>query len=292
MNFTSGFEHIIRDNEPLAPYTWFRIGGSAEYFAEPTSVDELAELVRRCRAEGIPIRILGGGSNLLVPDAGVRGLVLLLSAPAFGEISVRSQTIVAGGGAKLGHVISSAVREGLAGLESLAGIPGSVGGALIRNADASGNSIGQWTSRVKVMTRDGEVRDREREDLRFSYRHSNLDELVILEVEFELEPGDSEQLTKRMQKMWIVHKSLQPQGNENLACIFKDVGGISAADLIEQAGLQSAKVGGAAVSEYHSNFIVAKPGATSADVLGLIELLSNGVLERLEVTLETQLEIW
>jgi UDP-N-acetylmuramate dehydrogenase len=292
MTFLSDFGHIVRDNEPLAPYTWFRLGGNAEHFAEPTSIDELAELVRRCRDEQVPIHVLGGGSNLLVRDEGVRGLVVLLSAPAFGEISVHAPFVVAGGGAKLGHVISSAIREGLAGLESLAGIPGSVGGALVGNADASGNSIGQWTKRVKVMTRGGEILNRGRDDLRFGYRESNLDELVILEAEFELEPGDPRNLTKRMQKMWILHKSHHPQGNDNLASIFKDVGGVSAAELIEQAGLGSAQVGAAYVSEYHANFVVAKPGATSADVIGLIELLSNGVAERLGISLERQLEIW
>jgi UDP-N-acetylmuramate dehydrogenase len=292
MAFTTGFEHIVRDNEPLAPYTWFRLGGAAEYFAEPTSVSELADLVRRCREESVAVRVLGGGSNLLVRDEGVSGLVIMLSAPPFGEIDVQSPTIVAGGGAKLGHAISTAVREGLAGLEALAGIPGSVGGALRCNADARGSDIGQWTKSAKVMTRAGEVLERTKEDLRFSYRQSNLDELVILSAEFELEPRDARQLTKRMQKQWIVQKASQPQGNQNLGCIFKDVGGVSATELIEQAGLRSAQVGEAIVSEHNANFIVANPGASTADVVDLIDLLKSGVKERVGVELQEQLEIW
>ncbi len=292
MAFTTGFEHIVRDNEPLAPYTWFRLGGSAEYFAEPTSVEELAELVRRCHDEGVAVRVLGGGSNLLIRDQGVQGLVVMLSAPAFGEIAIQPPTVVAGGGAKLGHVISTAVREGLAGLEALAGIPGSVGGALHRNADAGGSDIGQWTKSAQVMTRTGDLLERTKGDLRFAYRQSNLDELVILSAEFELEPADARQLTKRMQKQWIVQKASQPQGNQNLGCIFKDVGGVSAAELVENAGLRAAQVGGAIMSEHNANFIIANPGATAADVIGLIELLKNGVQERLGVQLQEQVEIW
>lgn len=290
MSFVRGFEHIVRDSEPLAPYTWFRLGGVAEYFAEPTSQDELSELVRRCRSEDIPVRLLGGGSNLLVRDAGVRGLVVHLAAPAFCEISIQGRLATAGGGAKLGHLISTAVREGLAGLEQLVGIPGTVGGALRGNADAGGGDIGQWTKRATVMTRAGEVV--QREDLRFSYRQSSLDELVILSAELELETGDPHDLTKRMQKIWIVKKANQPPGNQNLGYIFKDVGGVSAASLIEQSGLKGAQVGGAEVSDQNPNFIVAQPGASSDDVMGLIELLRNAVLERLGAELETQIEVW
>ena len=290
MSFVSGLEHIVRDNEPLARYTWFRLGGSAEYFAEPTSEAELAEIVRRCRVEDMTIRLLGGGSNLLVRSGGVGGVVIHLAAPAFCHISVAGRTATAGGGAKLGHLISTTVREGLAGLESLVGIPGTVGGAVRGNADGGGGDIGQWTKRATVMTRSGEIVDRD--DLRFSYRQSSLDELVILRTEFELEVSDSQELTKRMQKAWIARQASQPPGNQNLGYIFKDVGGVSATSLIEQAGLRGAHVGTATLSERNANFIVAEPGAASDDVLDLIELLRNGVSERLGVDLETQIEVW
>ena len=290
MSFVSGFEHIVRDDEPLGPYTWFRLGGAAEYFAEPTSVQELAGLVRRCREQDVAVRILGGGSNLLVRDTGVRGLVIHLAAPSFGEISVSGQVAKAGGGAKLSHLISTTVREGLAGLEQLVGIPGTVGGAVRGNADSGGGDIGQSVRCATAMTRSGEIV--QRDDLRFSYRHSSLDELVILSAEFELEAADPRELTKRMQKTWIVKKSIQPVGNQNFGYIFKDVGGVSAASLIEQAGLRGAQVGDASLSEHNSNFIVVEPSASSDDVVGLIELLSNGVSERLGVELERQIEIW
>ena len=127
MGLFSGFEHIIREREPLAPYTWFRLGGVAENLAEPTSAEELEELVKRCGEQDVPVRMLGGGSNLLVRDQGVPGLVIHLGAAAFSEITVADNVITAGAGAKLGHVID-AVREGLAGLEPLVGIPGTIGG--------------------------------------------------------------------------------------------------------------------------------------------------------------------
>jgi UDP-N-acetylmuramate dehydrogenase len=292
MGALSGFEHIIRENEPLAPYTWFRLGGPAEFFAEPTSQDELSELVQRCRDEELPVRILGGGSNLLVRDKGVPGLVIHLAAPAFSEIKHQDNVITAGGGVKLGHLISTAAREGLAGLEHLVGIPGTVGGALRGNAGTENHDIGQCTTSAMVMTRTGECLAHDREALRFAYRYSSLDELVILKAEFQLEPHDKSELTKRMQMLWIVKKSRQPSNSDSAGRIFRNTGGMRAADLIDQAGLKGTKIGEAAISEKHANFILAGPGASSEDVLRLIDLVKTNVRERLGVELETEMEIW
>jgi UDP-N-acetylmuramate dehydrogenase len=290
--FINGFEKIVREAEPLAPHTWFHLGGPAEYFAEPNTVEELAALVRRCHDDGIPIRVLGGGSNLLVRDDGVSGVVVRLSAAPFNEISLQGRIVTAGGGARLGHVVSTVVREGMAGLEPLVGIPGTIGGALHGNTGSRGGDIGQWTCRATVMTRSGEVLQREREDLVFSYRQSSLDELVILGCQFQLEEEDPQELTKRMQKLWIVKKASQPLGHQSAGCIFKNPRGISAGMLVDQAGLKGTRVGGAEVSDRHANFIVADAEATSADVLKLIELVRSRVAERLGVELETEIEIW
>ena len=292
MGLFSGFEHIVREQELLAPYTWLRIGGAAEYFAEPTSVDELVALVKRCAEKDVNVRVLGSGSSLLVREAGVSGLVVHLAAAAFSQISAEGDKLEAGGGAKLSHVISTAVREGLAGLEPLAGIPGTVGGALHDNADANGTDIGQWTTKATMLTRTGAIVEQEGEQLRFAYRSSSLDELAILRAEFRLEKADAETLTKRMQKFWIVKQSSQPPANENPACVFKDVGGMNAASLIDQAGCKSAAVGNAVVSQRDSRFIVANPGATSDDVLQLIEKIQSAVQEQLGIELETQVQIW
>ncbi len=292
MGLLDGFEHIVHEDEPLAPYTWFRLGGAAKYFAEPTSVDELSELVARFRAEDLPIRVLGGGSRVLVRDEGFAGLVIHLSAPAFCSITVKNGVVAAGGGTKLGHVIATAVRDGLAGLEQLVGIPGTIGGALRGNAGSQGGDIGQWTRSATVMKRTGEILTHDRDDLNFAYRQSSLDELVILNAQFELEPEDPQQLTKRMQKLWIVKKASQPMSNQNTGCIFKDPGGISAASLIDQAGLKGAHVGEAELSERDANFIVAKAGATTSEVLELIEMIRNQVADRLGVELELELQVW
>jgi UDP-N-acetylmuramate dehydrogenase len=287
-----GFERVVREGELLGPHTWFGLGGPAEYFAEPSSMDELSALVRRCSDEGIAVRVLGGGSNLLVRDEGVGGMILRLSAPAFQDIKPSRQNLIAGSGARLGHVVSTAVREGLAGLAPLVAIPGTLGGALHGNAGSHGGDVGQWVCRATTLTRKGEIAIRNRSELVFSYRQSNLDDLVILACEFELEREDPQELTKRMQKNWIMKKASQPLGHQSTGCIFKNPRGISAGMLIEQSGLKGARVGGAEVSDRHANFIVADPDATSQDVLQLIELVRNTVTERLGVELETEIEIW
>ncbi len=292
MGLLSGFEHFVRENEPMAPHTWLRVGGLAEYFAEPTSVEELAALVQRCREEEVTVRLLGGGSNLLVRDEGAPGVVIHLAAPAFNGIEVEGNIVKAGAGARLSHVISTSIREGLGGFEQLTGIPGVVGGALHSNSSTSGGDIGQWTTAAAVMTRDGEILHRTREELNFAYRHSSLDELVILSAEFELEPGDPQELTKRMQKLWIEKQATQPRSDQNSGCIFKNPGGASAASLIEQAGLKGASMGEAEVSDRDANFIVAGPGATSQDVIRLADLIRNQVADRAGVELELAIEVW
>ena len=286
------FEPIVRLAEPLAPHTWFQLGGPAEYFAEPRSVDELSSLVKRCQQEELPVRLLGGGSNVLVRDEGVPGVVVRLPESSFAQVEVSGRRVIAGGAAKLGHVISTTVREGLAGLETLVGIPGTIGGALHGNAGSRGGDVGQWTERATVMARSGDVSERQRDELVFAYRQSSLDELVILSAEFELEPDDPEQLTKRMQQQWIVKKSAQPLGHQSAGCIFKNPRGMSAGMLIDQAGLKGTRVGGAEVSDRHANFIVAEPGATAQDVLRLIELVRSRVADRLGVELEMEIEVW
>jgi UDP-N-acetylmuramate dehydrogenase len=292
MSLAKGFEHFVKQAEPLAPHTWFHLGGPAEFFAEPRTVEELQALVRRAREEGTPIRMLGGGSNLLVRDEGVAGTVVHLAADAFCEVKIARDIVTAGGGAKLGQVISSSVREGLAGLETLVAIPGTVGGALHGNAGTRGGDIGQWTREATVMTRSAEIVTRRRDELVFAYRESSLDELVILAAQFELEEENPEELTKRMQKQWIIRKAAQPLGHQSAGCIFKNPRGMSAGMLIEQAGLKNARAGGAEVSERHANFIIAHEGATTSDVLKLIDHVRETVLERLGIELETEIEIW
>ena len=292
MDIFGGLEHVVRAQEPLAPYTGLRVGGTAAFFSEPTSTDELVLLVNRCRENEMPFRLLGGGSNVLVRDEGIDGLVIHLSAPTFSEIKTQREGLVAGGGAKLSHAISTAVREGLGGLEQLVGIPGTVGGALHGNAGTPGGDVGRRTVKARVLTRTGEIHTRTDSDLRFSYRQSSLDELAILDATFSLEPEDPAELTKRMQTLWIVKKTSLPRGGFNTGCVFRNPPGANAAALLDQAGLKGTVIGNAQVSEDNANYVVSSAGSSSADLLRLVDHMKAQTLERLGVELEVELEIW
>jgi UDP-N-acetylmuramate dehydrogenase len=292
MSLTNGLEHIVIENEPLAQFTRLRLGGVAEYFAQPTSAEELQDIIHRCNNEHLPIRLLGGGSNVLISDEGVPGMVVHLAAPAFSQIKVLPGGLSAGGGAMLSHFVSTAVREGFSGPDQLVGIPGTVGGALHENTGTATADIGTWAEAVVVMTQSGEILERSRDELNFSYRQSSLNELVIWEARFKFDSEDPVRLTKRLQKLWIARRAHQPMSQENSAYVFKDHGGESAGKLIDLAGLKATRVGQVEISSRNSNFIVANPGATSGDVKRLIDLIRSRVKDRLGIDLELGLRIW
>jgi UDP-N-acetylmuramate dehydrogenase len=286
------FRDIVRRDEPLAPHTYFRLGGPAEYFVRPRSIDELAAVVRRCRKDDVAVRLLGGGCNLLVRDEGVRGVVVKLDEHAFTAVNVAASRVDAGAGAQLSNVITRAAKENLAGLELLVGIPGTIGGSLCMNAGGRAGDIGQFTSSVTIMDWAGEIHLRQRQDLQFNYRETNLDDAIVLGGRFELEPDNPEAIEKRMRKIWIMKKASQPMGFQSAGCIFKNTRGLSAGLLIDQTGLKGAKVGGAEVSDRHANFIVANSGCTARDVLRLIDMVRSRVSERFGIDLELEIKVW
>jgi UDP-N-acetylmuramate dehydrogenase len=288
----NGFEHIVRRKESLSTFTGLRFGGICEYFAEPTSEAELTELVKSCNAQEVPIRVLGGGSNLIVCSDVVPGMVIHLSAAAFCHIEVVGSTVKSGGGAAMVQLISTAAREGLEGLEQLAGIPGTVGGAVRTNAGTNSGDIGQRTTSVTVLTRGGDLETRGRDELRFSYRKSSLNDLVVLAAEFELQQADANEITRKMQTLWIVNKGQQPLGRERSLCMFQDHGGVKASSLIEQAGLKGFKQGGVTISDSHANYMVVDEGATCADALGILAHIQAEVDSQLGVSIKKQIEIW
>ncbi len=292
MSFTAGLESFLTADAPLAGRTWLGVGGSASWLARPTTVEELSAIVVRCRDEGAPIRVLGAGSNVLVSDKGVLGVVLSLDAEVFQGVSIEGDKAHIGGGSSLATVINETVRAGLSGLDTLVGIPGVVGAALHQNAGGRGGDIGQWAHEVTVLTRTGETLTRKREELVFNYRQSSLDELVILDATFQLEPTDPAELTKRMQKAWIVCKANQPMTDQRTGQVFRNPRGMSAGMLIDQAGLKGLSVGAAEVSQKHANFFVAGEGATASDLLQLIEAVRERVDQRMGIELELALEIW
>ena len=287
------FRKFVRRDVPLAMYTWFQLGGPAEYFAEPETEEELLALLERSRQENVPIHVLGVGSNVLAPDEGLAGVVILLSAPVFGGIQRNDNRIIAGGGVRLGRVITRAVADGLAGIERLIGIPGSVGGSVCINAGSGGTDLGQWIEKVTVATLDGTVVEIPKNDIAFGYRSSSLDDAVILSATFKLEQDEPVKLSKRMQQLWIVRKSQQPMSGQCSGYVFKNpqTGG-STEELIEMAGLKGTRIGGAIVSERNPCFILVEPEGTANDVKHLIGLVQDQVRNRTEIELELAVDIW
>jgi UDP-N-acetylmuramate dehydrogenase len=292
MSSLDAFREILRRDESLAPLTWLRIGGPAQYLAEPRTAAELESLLKTCAEEELPVHLLGSGSNVLVRDEGVSGVVIRLTAPEFSRIAMNGTVVQAGGGALLSHLVVETVGAGLAGLETLVGIPGTVGGAIRGNAGGRGGEIGQFIKSITVLTASGDRFVRAADELEFAYRSSGITDLVILEAELSLTADDSEEIAKRMRKLWIMKKSTQPLSFQSAGCIFKNPRGLSAGALIEQAGLKGTRVGQCEVSDRHGNFIVTYEGAASADVLRLIDLIRTKVAEKHGIDLELEIQIW
>jgi UDP-N-acetylmuramate dehydrogenase len=292
MPILADFDEICQRNEPLAPYTFLKLGGPAEVLVQPRSQEELAAVVRHCYEQNIPLHILGGGCNILIRDEGIRGAVLRMSDPAFQQITVAGNRVRAGAGAPLSALISHSARHSLAGLEVLVGIQGTVGGALRCNAGDRAGEIGQFVHSVDVLDDKGEMQSRERDELRFAYRWSNLDDPVLLAAEFELDHDNPDAIVKRMRKTWIQRKANQPFSFQAHGRMFKNPRGMSAATLIEQAGLTQTKVGGAEISERNANSLLVHPGASCRDVLRLLDLVRSRVKERSGVELELDITIW
>jgi UDP-N-acetylmuramate dehydrogenase len=286
------FADIIKRNEPLAPYLYLKLGGPAEMLVQPRSRQELSHFVRYCCQEGMALRLLGSGCNLLVRDEGVAGAVLRLSEPAFTRIAVEGNRVHAGTGAAVSALISQAARHGLAGFETLVGVPGTIGGALRCNAGDRYGDIGQFVRQVEVMDNSGNTMLRERDELRFAEHASNLDDPVLLSATFQLESDSADAIVKRMRKAWIARKASQPLSFQAAARIFKNPRGLSAAALIEQTGLARMRVGGTEVSDRDANYFIVHSGAITRDVLRLIDLVRSRVQERFNVTLEQEITVW
>ncbi|MEZ6122816.1 MAG: UDP-N-acetylmuramate dehydrogenase [Planctomycetaceae bacterium] len=291
-NSLENFNDILSRDESLAAHTWLKTGGTAERFYRPTSRAQLIDLVRTCVAGSIPVRILGCGSNLLVSDGGVSGAVVQVAEPLLSKVTISGSTVTAEGGTLLSHVVAESVRASLAGLENLVGIPGTIGGAVMGNAGGRHGDIGEFVRQVEVMTHRGEIVQRSGDELTFAYRHSSLTDLLILSVTLELKPDESDDLTNRMRKIWIMKRATQPLADQSAGCIFRNPRGLSAGALIEQCGLKDLAVGKARISDRHANFIVTESGATSGDVQSLICRIQKAVSEKFGVDLEPEIRTW
>lgn len=292
MTLLEQFPEITQADQSLAPLTWLKTGGLAQFLVTPKNADQLQAVVAHCHANEIPVRILGGGSNLLVRDEGVSGVVIQLTDPAFAQITIDGTKARAGAGVSLSHLITETIKAGLAGMETLVGIPGTVGGALRGNSGGRSGDIGQLVSSVTVLTSKGERVVRKEDELSFAYRFSSINDLVILEAEFKLYPDSPEEITRRTRKLWIMKKATQPLASQSAGCVFKNPRGMSAGALIDQAGLKGTRIGGAEISDRHANFIVTHEGATSADVMRVIDLARSKVAEQFGVDLELEIQVW
>ena len=288
------FPQFVRQEIPLSMYTRLQLGGAAEFFAEPENEAELTALLKHCRKEKIPVRVLGAGSGLLIPEAGVPGLVIALSKPEFCRITVDGLRLTAGAGAPFGQVITHAVSQGLGGIEAFVGMPGSFGGAVRGNAGTvQGGDLGQWVECARVVNFEGNVSVLSKDEITFGSRYSSLDNVVMLSATLLLEKDEPKELAKRMRKLWIIRKSHQPSGEVASVLAFQDpITGPLAGDLIDQVGLKGTRIGGAVVSDRNAGFITVDSECISDDVLRLIRLIQEQVALHTEIELEPALEIW
>lgn len=282
---------ILRKNEPMARRTTLRVGGPADFYVEPSSEDDLAQVLRFCSEEDLPFMILGRGSNLLVKDGGVRGVVISLSQPCFSEFKIEGSRIICGAGVRLKAVAVEAKRHGLAGLEFLEGIPGSVGGALRMNAGAMGSWFFDVVESIRFMDYSGQVYERRAREVHVEYRGCPLlKNHIALGAVLLGQEAPKEAVAERMngfsQKRWKSQPAAPSAG-----CIFKNTTLVPAGKLIDELGLKGTRIGGAVVSDVHGNFIINEGNATATDVLKLIELIKQRAKAARGIDLETEVEI-
>jgi len=284
-------ETVIRSNEPLARRTTLRVGGPADLYVEPASTSDLVAVVKWCRQQGLPWFVLGRGSNLLVKDAGFRGLVLCLANQHFSRIEVAGEHLSCGAGARVKAVATEAKRHGLSGMEFLEGIPGSIGGALRMNAGAMGSEMFQIVESVRIMDFNGCVSERTPAELEIQYRScATLKTQLALAAVLRGEPLAREVIQERMNQFSRKRWSSQPAA-PSAGCIFKNPVTIPAGKLVDELGLKGTRVGGAYVSAEHGNFIVNDGTATAQDVLDLIERIRDHARKERGIEMNTEVEI-
>lgn len=288
------FGEIVICDAPLAPLTWLKLGGPAQFLARPGNVEEMAGLIQTANRQSIPWRILAGGFNVLVRDQGVNGLVIHLASPAFSDLEINGRCVHVGAAVPLTALISQTARSGLSGLEQLTGVPGTIGGAVKSAAATRSVSIEPLIQSITLLDANADLVNLERQDLAPGQTWAELvDSDVILKLTLDLSHEDPETVVRRMRNVWILKKENQPYGHQAAACIFRDPRPDQLAEsLIDESGLKGSRIGGAEVSMRNSNYIVAEPNCSPGDILKLIELIRGEVERRFGVVLELRLEVW
>ncbi|MBQ6348831.1 MAG: UDP-N-acetylmuramate dehydrogenase [Clostridia bacterium] len=283
--------HQILENEPMSRHTTFRVGGPADVLFLPESEEQLVQALSIAREAGVPCVVIGNGSNLVVKDGGIRGLVIALGE-GMAAIVRTGETLTAWAGASLARVSAYAQASGLSGLEFASGIPGTLGGGCAMNAGAYGGQLSDVLVDARVLL-DGEVRTLTVEEMQMGYRMSLPLRRggIVISARFALTPDDPEAIAARMRELNARRRDKQPLNYPSAGSTFKRPEGYFAGALIEQAGLKGKRVGGAQVSEKHAGFIVNAGGATAADILALIGTVQDEVADRFGVRLETEVRI-
>ena len=289
-------EHLpemeVRAEEPMREHCSFRIGGAAEAFAVAENEEELTRLAALCRGNGIPLLVIGRGTNLLISDEGVRGVVVRLGE-GLSALCAEGDRITAGAGVTLARLAQFAQQHALTGLEFAHGIPGSLGGAVVMNAGAYGGEMKDVIVSVRCLDDDGVIREYSAGALDFSYRHSRFSEHggIVLGAVLSLTPGDGEAIAAKMRELMAKRASSQPLDLPSAGSTFKRPASGYAAAMIDGAGLKGFAVGGARVSEKHAGFVVNAGGASFDDVLAVMEHVQSTVREKYGVTLEPEVKI-
>lgn len=284
-------EIALLKDEALLNYTYTKTGGPADILAFPKSAKEVEQIVAYCRETDTPWLVLGNASNLIVRDGGIRGVVIMLSE--MNQITVEDTTLIVEAGAKLIDTTYVALHESLTGFEFACGIPGSVGGAVFMNAGAYDGEVQDIFASCDVLLADGRVVTMMKEEMAFSYRHSTLQDqhAIILSARFDLAQGDQDQIKKRMDELTELRQLKQPLEYPSCGSVFKRPVGHFTGKLIQDAGLQGLKWGGAQISEKHAGFIVNVDHATATDYVELIAHIQQVIKERFDVQLETEVRI-
>ena len=293
MNWWKGLKGKVSLGEPLKRHTTFKIGGPAKFFIEPKDTQDLKSLLSLTKRHRIPLSIIGSGSNLLVCDKGINRAVLRLSAFSFTRLSFKNDRLEVGGGARLSQAVSVATERGLSGLEFLAGIPGTVGGAVVMNAGAWGETLSDVVEKVSVMDYNGKIKNLARRKIKFAYRDSNLSKYIILSATLKLERDNRDKIKDTVNRYLSRRKTQQDLSWPSAGCIFKNPSqGVSAGLLIDRCGLKGTKFGGAYVSTKHANFILNTKNAKAKDVMRLMALVKRQVRNNFKVKLEPEIKIW
>ncbi len=278
-------------DEPLSRHTSLRIGGAADALVVPADLEDLRALLRFADREGMATLVLGGGSNTLVLDGGFRGVAIILGE-AFARLGADGTTVWAGAAVRVSRLLAFCCRQGLAGVECLTGIPGTVGGAIRGNAGTSAGSVSMRLREVAVALRDGALARLAKGDLGFAYRHAALPAgAVITGATFELAPGDPAAIRRAVSKLLVARNRSQPVESRSAGCMFKNPPNDSAGRLVDAAGMKGVRVGDAVISSKHANFILNAGRARAADVLALVEAARARVREHAGVSLELEVQV-